>query len=66
MLRCRGRRVRVRVSPGAAKAFGIADLEGRHRPGALQRSHGAAICGSAAVTLPAPEIAPPFLFGGKE
>ena len=35
-------------------------------PRAATAAHGAAIWGSAAVTLPALDIAPPFIFWGKE
>jgi hypothetical protein len=42
--------------------LGVAGLPGRKATAA----HGAAIWGSAAVTLPAFEIAPPFVFWGKE
>ena len=35
-------------------------------PRAATAAHGAAIYGSAQVTLPALEIAPPFVFWGKE
>jgi hypothetical protein len=36
------------------------------RPGRATAAHGAAIWGSAAVTLPALEVAPPFVFWGRE
>jgi hypothetical protein len=36
------------------------------RPRAATAAHGAAVWGSAAVTLPALDVAPPFVFWGKE
>ena len=35
-------------------------------PGAATAAHGAAVWGSAAVTLPALEVAPPFVFWGRK
>ena len=94
--RLRHRAASTAPARATAKALGIADVRGRHRPGALQRplalglrhrlgrraraarrrrglaparataAHGAAIWGSAAVTLPALDIAPPFIFWGKQ
>jgi hypothetical protein len=42
--------------------LGVAGLS----PGAATAAHGAAVWGSAAVTLPALEIAPPFVFWGRK
>jgi hypothetical protein len=36
------------------------------RPGRATAAHGAAVWGSAAVTLPALDVAPPFVFWGRE